>query len=522
MRSSLPCEAIEQNKATCGALVFAPRPVRELEEDGDAPAARVPGYRLPPLSTNGGPAQPFDEIFRIMASFTASNTASNTASSAAPDETVVPGSGGVKRKQGEFSGGKEEDQSHAVSAVAEEGMGGAMKMGAAEAVVDDEGHTENDADASSLGDSIGDSLDGSSVVTIQGIIRVSKCHTFINPSPESTHARGPVVNNARNSLHTHTRSRTQTHMHIYIPRARRRALRSGRLPCSKHGPCYVATDPPTKGLRPRTSNLRAPAYPCPMPSTHIVPSIYPPHCTNQVTPGNIAAIVPGNNALLNDPKVARRVALQYLAKPMVEKGEVLGFDENLHQLVIPRTPFKPGTTDHWPDKGPHITVRPATNRGRSSLLQLIRCVCAARYYSLIWLRAAYLWTHSRAGCYSGPTRIRSNIRVGDRGGHGARWEGGTLSYWPTAWNDIASIVTRMLQETGAYILVTVPPTPRRFQVTISFKNPMLLEGHAHNDEACGCVYYLALQTDDTTGTARRCARTHALRLLHLAHPHAPT
>ena len=124
--------------------------------------------------------------------------------------------------------------------------------------------------------------------------------------------------------------------------------------------CHRPTHFKTSHLTPQApAHIHAPTIDPPA-----VPPIHPTHPANQVTPGNIVAIVPGHNRRHNDPAVSRNIALQYLAKPIVEKGELLGYDEKLHQLVIPRTPFKPGTRDHWPDKGAHITVRPATYRGR--------------------------------------------------------------------------------------------------------------------------------------------------------------
>lgn len=69
-----------------------------------------------------------------------------------------------------------------------------------------------------------------------------------------------------------------------------------------------------------------------------------------VTPGNIMAIKIGNAT------TSRQEAFDKLAQPAVDEGRVLGFDPNEHTLVIPRTPFKPGTREHWPDKGLHITV----------------------------------------------------------------------------------------------------------------------------------------------------------------------
>lgn len=70
-----------------------------------------------------------------------------------------------------------------------------------------------------------------------------------------------------------------------------------------------------------------------------------------VTPGNIMAIRLGSDA-----KTSRQEAFDKLAQPAVDDGRVEGFDPYEHELVVPRTPFKPGTREHWPDKGLHITV----------------------------------------------------------------------------------------------------------------------------------------------------------------------
>lgn len=69
-----------------------------------------------------------------------------------------------------------------------------------------------------------------------------------------------------------------------------------------------------------------------------------------VTVGNIVAI------RLGDTENSRKQAFDTLALPLVEKGHVAGFDSSEHTLVIPRTPFKPNTREHWPDKGLHVTV----------------------------------------------------------------------------------------------------------------------------------------------------------------------
>ncbi len=66
-----------------------------------------------------------------------------------------------------------------------------------------------------------------------------------------------------------------------------------------------------------------------------------------VTVGNIVAIRLGDTA-------SRQQAFETLALPLI--GHIPGFDSSQHTLVIPRTPFKPNTQEHWPDKGLHVTV----------------------------------------------------------------------------------------------------------------------------------------------------------------------
>lgn len=73
--------------------------------------------------------------------------------------------------------------------------------------------------------------------------------------------------------------------------------------------------------------------------------------TLHVIPGNTISISIGKN-----PSESRTLVFN-IAKKIVEKhGAQLGFDPRYHKLVIPKTPYKPGTTEHWPDKGAHITV----------------------------------------------------------------------------------------------------------------------------------------------------------------------
>jgi hypothetical protein len=70
-----------------------------------------------------------------------------------------------------------------------------------------------------------------------------------------------------------------------------------------------------------------------------------------VTVGNILAIRLGDDA-----SSSRQQAFDKLARPLLSAGHVAGFDPSEHSLVMPRTPFKPGTREHWPDKGLHVTV----------------------------------------------------------------------------------------------------------------------------------------------------------------------
>ena len=53
---------------------------------------------------------------------------------------------------------------------------------------------------------------------------------------------------------------------------------------------------------------------------------------------------------------SRRRAFNELAIPLLQKGLLAGFDPDHHSLVIPKTPFKPNTDEHLPDKGAHVTV----------------------------------------------------------------------------------------------------------------------------------------------------------------------
>jgi hypothetical protein len=65
--------------------------------------------------------------------------------------------------------------------------------------------------------------------------------------------------------------------------------------------------------------------------------------TVSVSVGNIVAI---------KIDMTRQFAFDTFVMPL----QIEGFDSTLHKFVIPQTPFKPGTTEHWDDKGLHITV----------------------------------------------------------------------------------------------------------------------------------------------------------------------
>ena len=65
--------------------------------------------------------------------------------------------------------------------------------------------------------------------------------------------------------------------------------------------------------------------------------------TVSVSIGNIVAI---------KIDMTRKVAFDTFVVPL----QIEGFDPDLHKFVIPQTPFKPGTVEHWEDKGLHVTV----------------------------------------------------------------------------------------------------------------------------------------------------------------------
>ena len=68
--------------------------------------------------------------------------------------------------------------------------------------------------------------------------------------------------------------------------------------------------------------------------------------------GNIICIKLYSENLSN----SREYVFNELALPLLTNNCLSGFDKKYHKLVIPKTPFKPGTHEHWPDKGAHITV----------------------------------------------------------------------------------------------------------------------------------------------------------------------
>lgn len=128
-----------------------------------------------------------------------------------------------------------------------------------------------------------------------------------------------------------------------------------------------------------------------------------------VTPGNIIAI---------RLETSRQDAFDTLAQPAVNEGYIKGFEPDVHKLVVPLTPFKPGTRDHWPDKGLHITV---AMEGR------------------------------------------------DMGGY------------------TETVSTEAKKLDG-----------KKVNVSFNLNSIMLLEGVPANDEACGCVYYVAMEVTEET------------------------
>ena len=68
--------------------------------------------------------------------------------------------------------------------------------------------------------------------------------------------------------------------------------------------------------------------------------------------GNIICIKLHNKKYSN----SREYVFNELALPLLSNNSLPGFDKKYHKLVIPKTPFKPNTREHWPDKGAHITI----------------------------------------------------------------------------------------------------------------------------------------------------------------------
>ena len=67
-------------------------------------------------------------------------------------------------------------------------------------------------------------------------------------------------------------------------------------------------------------------------------------------------IISGNTVNLkldDDSKKSRERGFLMAQKLNLEER---GFNKNTMQLVIPKTPYKKGTKEHWPDSGLHITI----------------------------------------------------------------------------------------------------------------------------------------------------------------------
>ena len=68
--------------------------------------------------------------------------------------------------------------------------------------------------------------------------------------------------------------------------------------------------------------------------------------------------MPGNIVSIDLSEYSREDLLN-IAENHLSDGNIsrrLGFNPQYHRLVIPKTPFKPGTSERWPDRGAHITV----------------------------------------------------------------------------------------------------------------------------------------------------------------------
>ena len=70
-----------------------------------------------------------------------------------------------------------------------------------------------------------------------------------------------------------------------------------------------------------------------------------------VLPGAIVDLKIGGD----DPVTQRQWGLE-LARASAEAGKLPGFDPGVHELVIPKTPFKTNTKEHQDDEGLHVTV----------------------------------------------------------------------------------------------------------------------------------------------------------------------
>ena len=62
------------------------------------------------------------------------------------------------------------------------------------------------------------------------------------------------------------------------------------------------------------------------------------------------SVVPGNGVFVPIPQ--NREYMLTVANGLV----IDGFNKLKYKLVVPQTPFKPGTTTRWADKGAHVTV----------------------------------------------------------------------------------------------------------------------------------------------------------------------
>lgn len=86
----------------------------------------------------------------------------------------------------------------------------------------------------------------------------------------------------------------------------------------------------------------------------------------KVTPGNIIAA-----SLGEDAHRSRAFCFDIAQEVIQNCGAQLGFDERYHKLVIPRPPYKPGTTEHWPDKGMHVTIALQSNLNHAGANDMI-------------------------------------------------------------------------------------------------------------------------------------------------------